>query len=356
MFRTAHQILSGPGNTKYADNIGQVEITLDGAQELPEYINGEKSVVMLRNSPAVGATVLISYYYRRIVPPGIYVIDFTTNDEFLVAPIYIVDRELVIENTTGTEVTVALANQNIYPGSDQLRLKYTRSNVPIPMVRGTDYSIDDTTGVITFLLPLPTGYQVLADYRWQPTDYVNGPFTIKTYQENHTVLPGVVLAVGRRAQAGDRQAIIVSQFREQQARIYGGHWTMSLELAVIAKDPIQMEEMTDQVVNWLWAIRKNTLEYEGITLNMVEPSGETEETYIEATGDMYYESSVSIGLQSEWQAFVPYLYEIKDIIPDIKINPGSKTYQVSKDYKMSVLATNTQPVIKYPTRGFERLA
>jgi len=357
MFHTAYPILSGPGNTKYATNIGQVEVYVDGLKELPDFIDGERGVVILRRAPAAGLTVTISYYRRKIVDPGIYVFDFIEDNQFLIAPIYVIKRELVVETTTGSEVTVNLAHQNVDPNSDWLILQYRNSNVPRRLVRGTDYSISYLTGEITFLLPLPVGYQLFADYRWQPTNYANGPYTFNTYTENHTILPGVVLAIGRRAKKGDRQVIIVSQQRESQARIYGGHWTMSLDLSVIAKDPIQMEEMADHLVSYLWGIRKNVLESEGITLLSVEPTGESEESFMDLTGDLYYTTSVSISLQSEWQEFVPYLYEIRDIVPDIYLWPGTHDYTVSDNYTISLtsLTPDLRPVMVYPTTGYERL-
>jgi len=356
MFQTSQQILAGSGNTKFATNVGQVTITIDGAQVLPEYINGEKSVVILRQAPVNGSSVIITYFARKIVPPGIYIIDFIEDNQFEVMPFYIIDREEVIESTTGTEITADLENQNVQPGSDSLVLEYKNSNVPVALVRGTDYSIDYANGTITFLTPLSKGYQLFADYRWIPQNYYNGPYTVDIYQENHTALPGLVIAVARRAKKGDRQAVIVSKFRESQARIYGGHWTMNLELSVIAKDPIQMEEMAEQIINWLWAVRKNVLEFEGITLNSVEPTGETEEAFTETTGDVYYTTSISINVQSEWQEFVPYLFKIKNVTPNIQVWPGAKNYEVSKDLRISLnaLEPDTRAVVKYPVLGYER--
>jgi hypothetical protein len=149
-----------------------------------------------------------------------------------------------------------------------------------------------------------------ADYYTALSSQV-GPYTFKPYQEVHTAIPGVVICMARRAVLGDLQIVNVTNSREPQARIFGGHWNMSLSLGVISKDSIQMEEMVDQLVNWLWAVRKNRLEFEGITLNRVEPTGETEESFIESTGDLYFESTVDIDVMSEWQKFIPYPYALR---------------------------------------------
>ena len=49
--------------------------------------------------------VTISYHQRRISIPAIYVIDFIENNQFTVAPIFVVEKEIVISNTTGTETS-----------------------------------------------------------------------------------------------------------------------------------------------------------------------------------------------------------------------------------------------------------
>jgi len=69
----------------------------------------------------------------------------------------------------------------------------------------------------------------------------------------------------------------------------------------------------------------------------VEPTGETEETFIEGTGDLYYESSVDISVMTEWQRFVPYLITIRDIFVNFILEP------------------DVREVIKYPTEGYERV-
>ena len=335
LFFTSQQICAGIDETHFATNRGQVAVTVDGVETVPEMVDGATKAVMLYNSPGAGSVVTIKYYVRNIVPYGIYCIDFIENNQFVVQPAYIIESEVLISTTTGTEVTAQIANYPLDQYSEQINLAF-RDNTKIQaLVRDTNYSIDYTTGLVTFLVPLARNYRILADYRYQPANYNNGPYTFSEYQENHVAIPGVVLSIGRRAKKGDQQVVIVSQFREQQAKIYGGHWEMSLDMSVIAKDPMQMEQMSDHLVSYLWGQRKNDLEFEGITLNRVEPTGETEEVHIDTTGDMYYESSVSINLQSEWQKFIPYLAILK--------------------IKNITLVPDLRPVIKATVVGYERL-
>jgi hypothetical protein len=335
LFTTSEPICSGPDETHFSCSPNQVSVVVDGHRVTPDYVEGKTGTVILHRCPGAGSVVTIQYYHRTIAPYGLYFIDFIEDDQFTVAPVYIIEDEVLIKLTTGTEVSVQLAHHPIEPNSEQINLAFKDGTKIEALTRGVSYTIDNQTGIITFLIPLRTNYSITADYRYQPTDYINGPYIIKEYQENHTAVPGVVLSVGRRAKKGDQQVIVVSQFREQQAKIYGGHWEMSLEMAAIAKDPMQMEQMVDQLISYLWGQRKNDLEYEGITLNRVEPSGESEEVHIDTTGDMYFESTVSINLQSEWQRFVPYLAILK--------------------VKNIILYPDTRPVFKGPVVGFERL-
>lgn len=357
-FTTLHPITKGRGETDYANNPGQIIVTVDGTEVIPEYVNGEHGIVMLQFAPAASSTVLVSYFYRVIDEPGIYVIDFIEDTQLLVAPIFIIDGEIVIGNTTGLEITANLDHGTVYPATDTIYLKSKNGGLPNILTRDTDYTIDYNTGEITFLNALPSGWVLYADYRYQ-NGISRGPYSFVPYQEIHEAIPGAIICIGRRAKKDDRQVVILSKHREPQARIYGGHWQMSLNLGVIAKDPIQMEEMTDHLVNELWGIRKNTLEFEGITLNSVEPTGETEETYIDTTGDLYYESSVDINVMTEWQEFIPYLITIKHLLvsPRVRVASDAVVYQLSNG---ALVESSIQPddrhVIKYSSIGYERVS
>lgn len=336
VFNTTYEIVQGPGNTHYANSPGQVKVKINGTETVSKYVYGEDKEIWLYRAPQSTDTVTVEYYRRTIEKPGMFTLDFTGVNQFTVSALYIIENEAVITKIAGTETDADLVNQNIKEDSENLIIGYSDERGRLySLIKDTDYTIDYTTGHIDFLVALDKNYTLYADYLYTPSSYSAGPYTFKIYQEIHTAIPGVVISIGRRAQKDDQQIIFVSEFREQQAKIYGGHWEMSLEMAVIAKDPLQMEEMSDRLVEYLWGERKNILENEGITLNSVEPTGESEEVHIETTGDLYYESSVSISVMTEWQLFEPYLpiYRIKDI----------------------VLIPSTKPVFKGPIVGYERL-
>jgi hypothetical protein len=222
------------------------------------------------------------------------------------------------------------------PGSEQIFVKSLyKGGYSYLLKRGIDYSMDYPTGTLTFLNPLEPGLQIVADYATSLPPTSSYPF--KPYQENHTAIPGVVLSIGRRARAGDQQLVFITPTREKQADIYGGHWDMALSLSVISKDTVQLEEMTDQIVNWLWGVRKNQLEFEGITLNSVEPTGESEESFDDLSGTMYYEQSVDISVMTEWQRFIPYNFTVKYFGLHIRAVP------------------DIRPVMKIPIVGYSKI-
>ena len=336
VFHTDFPILQGEGNTEYADSPGQVTVKLNGDPVQAEYVSGGDNEVWLSRAPQASDVISITYCKRAIVHPGLFTIDLIEEKKFTVSAVYIIENEVVIERTTGIESEVSLAYGNIEAGSDDIVLGYTDNQGRIEsMERTVDYNIDLTDGKISFLKPLMKNYAIYADYRYTPPNYPPGPWTFEEYKENTLAIPGVVISIGRRYQQGDQQIVRVSQTREQQAKIYGGHWEMSLDLGVISKDPMQMEQMTDRIVEYLWGVRKNVLENEGLTFNAVEPTGEAEEVHIDVTGDLYYESSVSINVMSEWQLFEPYR-------PYLKI-------------KNIVVIPSLIPVFKGPIVGYERL-
>jgi hypothetical protein len=341
LYTTAYQMLNGAGNTHYAESPLQIKILKNEVEIRALSVDGENKQVYLDVPPNSGDTLKICYYRRVLADPGMYQVSFLSDTEFVVRVMYQIEDELVIEKTTGLESSETLQRFPMSESSEQFYLDYENRKDSDPVIylqRNTEYSLDYVTGIVTFLQPLPANYILKASYYTQISDPW-GPFTFKAYQEVHNAIPGVVICMGRRAVADDLQGINVSKFREPQARIYGGHWNMTLSLGVIAKDSIQMEEMVDQIVNWLWAVRKNQLEYEGITLNRVEPTGESEETFIETTGDLYFESTVDVDLMSEWQKFTPYPYALR-------------LFNIT----LWGMEPDTRTVIKLPTVGYETVS
>lgn len=355
VFRVANTpIMTGQYSSDIADNFNQVHITVNGDKVFAEYIDGKKGIVILRDPPVVGSTILISYWKKTIVDPGRYYLQLIDSNHFVIDPLYIIKKEEVIDKTTGTETSATLDNGNLLSGFDVLYTKKYGYSSNIYLVRDTDYTID-TSGNITFLNALPTDTTLYANYRWIGTRL--GPFDMpdNEYQYNNTSLTGVILAFGSERIIGDKNVIIVYPKRETSALVYSGHWIMNFDIEVMARDTIQLPELTDHIINDMWSRKRVALTYDGLTIESMEPTGEFEEVYDENTGDQYYKNSINLTIMTEWKRFVPYLTEIMDYDYDLNVVPPvSYDYSVSNDgriFEQKVLPINEPFEVKYNESG-----
>ena len=69
-------------------------------------------------------------------------------------------------------------------------------------------------------------------------------------------MPGVVLAFGKRAQKGDKVAVVVYPDRVEAAIAHGGRFETSFDLDVISRDTNQMEEIADLTWLDLWGQKR----------------------------------------------------------------------------------------------------
>lgn len=360
VFTVAHPpIMAGQYTSNIADNFRQVMVTVDGVKTFPEFIDGKKGVVIMPTAPGTGSTVLISYWKKSIVPAGRYYLELISKTQFVIDPIYVVKKEEIITKTTGTETSASLDNGGLLSGFDVLYTKQKSSSSNIYLVKGTDYTLDDTTGVITFLTPLPVNTTLYANYRWVGSRL--GPFDMpdNEFQYNNTALSGVVLAFGSERIVGDKNVVIVYPKRETSAKVYSGHWNMTFQIDVMCRDTVQLPELTDYIVDDMWSRKRVALTMDGITMESCEPTGEFEEIYDENTGDQYYKNTVNITLISEWKKYIPYLTEIMDYDYELNhIPPERYNYTVTEDGRVleSRLVPYTEPfVVKYPEAGQVRV-
>lgn len=356
VFYVQHKpIVSGRNNTKIADNFRQIKVTVNGELIHAEFVDGKDGLVMLPTAPAVGDEVLISYYYSLVTPPGRYYIEMISSTQFVIDPLYVIDTEKVIDRTTGTEMTAQLDNGNLYGDFDVLYTMKTKYSNKIYLEKGTDYTLD-TSGLITFLNPLPVDTTLFADYRWVGDRL--GPFDVPgEFQHQNTALPGIVLAFSNQLDPGSRMVLIVYKQREAAASVFSGHYNMSFDIDVFARDPQQLADLTDQVVNDVWNNRRLKLIDEGLTITELDPTGESEDVYDSNTGDLYYKNSVRMDMMSEWKKFVPALYEIKDY--NTKLYRYFKTHDYIVTKQNQILELRLIPYtktfeVKYPKAGYPR--
>ena len=151
--------------------------------------------------------------------------------------------------------------------------------------------------------------------------------------------------------------VIVYPDREPAADVFSGHYSMSFEIDVFTRDPQQLADLTDQVINHIWNNRRLLLMDEGLTITEMEPTGESEDIYDSNTGDFYYKNTITLQIMSEWKKFVPYLYDIRDF--DINVHDFVRfcDYIVTNQNQImeTRLTSASKPFeIKYPRVGYPR--
>lgn len=246
--------------------------------------------------------------------PGIYYIEVlhapTMPKElgyFVVDPLLTATDVPVLMFQTGIEREAQLEQ---VPVRNTLRLWENRNYL---LKEGVDYTVNYDTGAITLLGQFGAGSTLTADFRYAGTSLGPIPFTWNA--ADVTTIPGVVLAFGKRAKAGDRVAVVIYEDRVDSANAYGGKFEVSFDFDVIARDPMQMEEITDLAMMYLWAQKKSLLEYEGIEVVDISMGGESEDVADEVENYHFYQASLSIQLRADWEMHVPMPLTISKAVP-----------------------------------------
>lgn len=237
-------------------------------------------------------------------PPGVYYLEILSVPEdaqsegaFVLDPLLTISDELVLKMETGIEHEAQLQQP---PIKGTLRLWENRRFL---LQEGSHYTIDYTSGAITLLDRANPGSIVTADYRYEIPSV--GPFPFQWNTADFKTLPGVVMAFGKRARVGDKVAVVVYEDMVPTATATGGKFELSFDLDIIARDSIQVEEIADLVVMYLWAIKRSALASEGIEITDLSIGGEAEEAEDETGDENYYTASIAVQLQSDWEVHTP---------------------------------------------------
>jgi hypothetical protein len=233
-------------------------------------------------------------------PPGVYYCEMTEDDAFYVEPLLDVQAEPV------TMVTSSEGVLQTTPYGRSLRLFELPSSRLLRL--GADYTVGEDGLTIYFREPVPSQATVVADYR--VAGEATGPWKVLPFTGYTRPIPGCVLVFGRRFQKGDRFAVVISKVREQAYEVYGGKWEMSLDLDIIARDPAAQMEIADQTLMFLWATLRPRVIDQGIDIQDVSLGGETEEVFDENADEYFYNSSISMTLQTDWELHVPLVPKI----------------------------------------------
>ena len=359
VIRTAHYpICSGYGNTTTANNFGQIELTINGVPTLASFVQGLTGKIALPGAVPASAVITVSYYYNNLDLPGFYYTEMLTKDEFIITPMYSVYDEVVISKTTGIETASTLRNSPVL--IDYVLTLYTKKTplaVQLYLDRDVDFNVQ-ADGTIVFLQPLPKGTTLYGTYRYQGAN--RGPFTVPNeYSYVDNAIRGAVLSFGSRKTPGDKQVVILTPARDVVASVYGGHYSMTMEWRVFSRDPETTSELTDHLVSDLWGNVKEPLRFEGLTIEVVDATGESEEMYDESTQTPYWQNTISIQIMTEWKKFVPFvlnlnkytfkLYQEQDAPQSSAVSINSS---VSTDNELWVDPSEKVFKVTYPTTGY----
>ncbi len=280
--------------------------------------------------------------------PGVYYVEILsapTNPEeegfFAIDPLLTSSDEAVLQFQSGIEREAQL--QQI-PVAGTLRLWENRQHL---LKEGTDYSVDLTNGAITFLSRFQSNSVVTADYRYAAPSI--GPVPFRWNQADATTLPGIIMAFGKRAEVGNKVAVVVYQDRVDTAHAFGGKFEVNFDVQVIARDTTQMEEVADLVTMYIWGEKKSVLEFEGIEVVDVSMGGEAEEVADETGDNYFYQASMTIALRADWEMVVPLPLTVSrasQTRPD-----GSSAIQPVVDQ----LFYQTHPIIASRNSDYERI-
>lgn len=234
--------------------------------------------------------------------PGVYYLDFCTDAGEPTADSFFIDQLLdVIDETV---LRVNDTQYQLQSGRFVARtLKLYRMPGNLELYQGPNYTADPATGEITLVDELAEDEYLSADYRYP--GQTTGPWQVFPNRALRDPIPGVVLAFGTRITPGDRLAVVVSRTRDIAALEFGGRWDLTLDVDVIARDPLTQREILDQSAFYLWAIARPRLSSRGIEVSAVNMGGETEEVYDENADDFFYNASFSLQVQTDWSVHVP---------------------------------------------------
>lgn len=193
----------------------------------------------------------------------------------------------------------------------------------IELVENVNYTTDPDSGVINFFNAVTGNDFYSVDYRWPASTSAESPAILPNGEAWTGVpnrglvqpLPGVVLAFGRRIQAGDVMAVVVGRSREPSAREFGGRWDLSLDFDVVARDPHQQREILDQTVMYINGVLRSRMSTEGFEIDVVTMGGETEEIAYENSDDYFYNASFSLTVQTDWAIYIPLGATISRVEP-----------------------------------------
>jgi hypothetical protein len=238
--------------------------------------------------------------------PGVYYIHITGPEEFYLDPL------LYTEGESPTQLTEKTYRLSGIPLKGSVKITMTPNN--IYLIEGKDYHLildsqGNPTGDFELTKALPSKLGLSTSYRYPAPS--QGPIPFKSRTGNHTAIPGCVIGFGERIAVDDRFAVVVTQKREDSAEEYGGKWQLTVDLDITARDVYSQQEIADKTLMFLWTILRPRIAGYGVDITEISMGGESEEIYDENGDDYFYNSAISLTLESDWSLHSPLHYKIR---------------------------------------------
>jgi hypothetical protein len=312
-----------------------VELLING-RPMRVPLGYEDKKILIPSSVSNGATVIAKYYRRGLVRAGLYyveVIDVQRGSASVMVDSLLDFEGEIIKESTGFEPTFNLPHFPVHQNTFILT-----ENDNFRMVEGLHYTLDYQTGVLTFLPnpdnePSSTPQKTLrsksrykVEYRYQGESF--GPFTIKPRTSYDDIIPGVCLVFSSWLEAGDKQAVIVTEQREPVSQEYGGHFDVNLNLDIYSRDPIQRELISDLLAIKVFGEIKPSFDSQGLTIVTLSLNGESEDLYDENTDTVYYMAGMDITFNTDWRLYAPLIPKIKTFYTDVEIVQSLNDFKV----------------------------
>lgn len=287
------------------------------------------------------------------VDPGIFYIrveeNFPDQREFTVSVKILrrVDDEEILYNYMG-EREVVLDTAPMRGCSLALRANRRK------LVEGTHFTIDEDTGVITFIdgEEPALGSRLVASYTYIDETVTYGPQTVKYNHAVLDLLPGVIIAFGDCVQVGDTMVVVVTECPEISSAVFGGRTSISLQFQAKSLDTPSAERVADLLAVQLHGPVKRQLELEDIITTEVDISGESQEPEDEIEGEPAFLFNLNATYSTEWQNRVPVMKQLIDgaIINFPKdVDPYTATEEEIVDAVLEAfLSTEIGPVVEFP--------
>lgn len=298
-----------------------------------EWVREDLEVVTTHGMPTLPGVYYLEILSAPTNPnePGFFVLD----------PLLTVTDEAMLLMQSGVEREAQLQQ---VPVQKTLRIYV---NNRFPLNEGTDYTVDYTNGAIQLLLHLSPNDRLTADYRYAAPSV--GPIEFFWNTADFKTLPGVVMAFGKRAEKGQKVAIVIYQHRADTAQAFGGKFEANFDVDVVARDTTQMEEIADLTVMYLWGQKKDRLEQEGIEVVDVSIGGEAEDPADETGDEFFYTASLSIQLRADWEIHVPLPLTVS------RVTPTTPAGQPAIREVQNELFFLTHPIVVGRNNDYERI-